>query len=167
VKQWTVEDLVSAASQKKQSVNFEHGKKLFAVAQCYKCHRFSGQGGIQGPDLTASSQRFSTRDMLTAIIEPNREISDQYEATIFQTEEQTIIGRVANLNGNTLMVSTNMMDPGNFTNIDRHEIIAIKPSKVSMMPNGLLDTLSSDEVLDLLAYLKSGGDPQSEVYRGN
>ncbi len=167
VQQWTVEDLVSAASQKKQSVNFEHGKKLFAVAQCYKCHRFSGQGGIQGPDLTASSQRFSTRDMLTAIIEPNREISDQYEATIFQTEEQTIIGRVANLNGNTLMVSTNMMDPGNFTNIDRHEIIAIKPSKVSMMPNGLLDTLSSDEVLDLLAYLKSGGDPQSEVYRGN
>jgi hypothetical protein len=45
--------------------------------------------------------------------------------------------------------------------------MAIKPSKVSMMPNGLLDTLSSDEVLDLLAYLKSGGDPQSEVYRSN
>jgi hypothetical protein len=137
---------------------------MFAVAQCYKCHRFAGQGGIQGPDLTASSQRFSPKDMLTAIIEPSKEISDQYEATIFQTEEETIIGRVANLNANMLMVSTNMLDPGSFANLDRNDIVDTKPSKVSMMPSGLLDTLSAEEVIDLLVYLQSGGNPKSDRY---
>jgi len=165
VKQWTVDELAQAYAEKKTGFDFERGKQMFAVAQCYKCHRFAGQGGIQGPDLTASSRRFSPRDMLTAILEPSKEISDQYEATIFQTEEETIIGRVANLNGNMLMVSTNMLDPGNFVNVDRNEIVDLKPSKVSMMPSGLMDTLTADEIIDLLVYLQSGGNPKSERYR--
>jgi putative heme-binding domain-containing protein len=167
VKQWTVDELAEKFAAKKDGFNYERGKQMFAVAQCYKCHRFAGQGGIQGPDLTASSQRFSTKDMLTAIIDPNKEISDQYEATIFQTEEETVIGRVANLNGNDLMVATNMLDPGNFKNLRRSDIVEMKPSKVSMMPGGLLDTLTEDEVFDLLVYLQSGGNPKSDRYASN
>jgi putative heme-binding domain-containing protein len=164
VQQWTVDELLSKYNDKQKGFDFERGRQMFVVAQCYKCHRFSGQGGIQGPDLTGSSQRFSPKDMLTAIVEPSKEISDQYEATIFQTEEETIIGRVANLNANMLMVSTNMLDPGNFVNLDRNDIVDTKASKVSMMPSGLLDTLTADEVIDLLVYLQSGGNPKSERY---
>ncbi|MCY3008882.1 MAG: c-type cytochrome [Planctomycetota bacterium] len=167
VKQWTVDELDTAANAKKSDFNFERGKQMFAVAQCYKCHRFGGQGGIQGPDLTAASGRFGTRDMLVAIVDPAKEISDQYEATQFRLEDDTVIvGRVANLNGDVLMVSTNMLDPGNFTNVKRGDIAEMRASKVSMMPTGLLDTLSSDEVIDLLAYLKSGGNPKHEIYGG-
>ncbi|MCE3017637.1 MAG: c-type cytochrome [Pirellula sp.] len=167
VKQWTVDELDAAVNTKKSDFNFERGKQMFAVAQCYKCHRFGGQGGIQGPDLTAASGRFGTRDMLVAIVDPAKEISDQYEATQFRLEDDTVIvGRVANLNGDVLMVSTNMLDPGNFTNIKRGDIAEMRASKVSMMPTGLLDTLSSDEVVDLLAYLKSGGNPKHEIYGG-
>ena len=164
VKQWSVDELAEKFAAKKSGFNYERGKQMFAVAQCYKCHRFAGQGGIQGPDLTASSQRFSTKDMLTAIIEPNKEISDQYEATVFQTEEETVIGRVANLNGDNLMVATNMLDPGNFINLKRSDIIDMKPSKASMMPSGLLDTLTEEEIFDLLVYLQSGGNPKSDRY---
>ena len=164
VKQWSVDELAEKFAAKKSGFNYERGKQMFAVAQCYKCHRFAGQGGIQGPDLTASSQRFSTKDMLTAIIEPNKEISDQYEATVFQTEEETVIGRVANLNGDNLMVATNMLDPGSFTNLKRSDIIDMKPSKASMMPSGLLDTLTEEEIFDLLVYLQSGGNPKSDRY---
>jgi hypothetical protein len=167
VKQWTVDELDTAANAKKSDFSFERGKQMFAVAQCYKCHRFGGQGGIQGPDLTAASGRFGTRDMLVAIVDPAKEISDQYEATQFRLEDDTVIvGRVANLNGDVLMVSTNMLDPGNFTNVKRGDIAEMRASKVSMMPTGLLDTLSSDEVIDLLAYLKSGGNPKHEIYGG-
>ena len=167
VKQWSVDELAEKFAAKKSGFNYERGKQMFAVAQCYKCHRFAGQGGIQGPDLTASSQRFSIKDMLTAIIEPNKEISDQYEATVFQTEEETVIGRVANLNGDNLMVATNMLDPGNFTNLKRSDIIDMKPSKASMMPSGLLDTLTEEEIFDLLVYLQSGGNPKSDRYALN
>ena len=63
------------------------------------------------------------------------------------------------------MVITNMLEPGNFANIATGDIEEVQPSRVSMMPNGLLDTLSDEEILDLLAYLKSGGDSSDPVFK--
>ncbi len=111
VKSWTVAELESELAKIQAKPNFERGRQLCATAQCFKCHRFSGQGGIQGPDLTASSGRFNPHDMLTAIIEPNKEISDQYAATQFVTENGLVVGRVANLDRNKLLVVTNMLAP--------------------------------------------------------
>jgi len=165
VKAWNVSELESELSKVTGKRDFERGRELCAVAQCFKCHRFSGQGGIQGPDLTASSGRFSPRDMLTAIIEPNKEISDQYQATQFLTDSSVVVGRVANLNGDTLMIVTNMLAPGDFTDVKVSDIIERRPAPTSMMPAGLLDTFKPDEVADLLAYLRSGGNAAHEVYK--
>ncbi|MCC6510830.1 MAG: L-sorbosone dehydrogenase, partial [Pirellulaceae bacterium] len=120
----------------------------------------------QGPDLTASSGRFSQHDMIVSIVDPNKEISDQYAATQFLTESGKVVeGRVANMNGNTINVVTNMLAPGDFTNIQRDDIAEQRPSKNSMMPGGLLDTLTPNEVYDLLAYLRSGGNATHDVYQ--
>ena len=62
---------------------------------------------------------------------------------------------LANLNGGVYQIQEDMIDPGNFTKINVDDIDAMKPSKVSMMPGGLLDTLTRDEILDLIAYMKS------------
>jgi len=165
VKAWTVADLERNLGKITGKRNFERGRELCAVAQCFKCHRFSGQGGIQGPDLTASSGRFNARDMLTAIIEPNKEISDQYQATQFLTDSSVVVGRVANLNGDNLMIVTNMLAPGDFTEIKVDDIVERRPAPTSMMPAGLLDTFKADEIADLLAYLRSGGNASHEVYK--
>ncbi|MCA9157602.1 MAG: c-type cytochrome [Planctomycetales bacterium] len=165
VAEWTVATLQPELAKITAAPNFERGRELTAVAQCFKCHRFAGQGGIQGPDLTTTSQRFNDTDMLTAILEPNKEISDQYQATQFLTDNGAITGRVANLNGNTLNIVTNMLAPGDFTNINVGDIIERRPSPVSMMPSGLLDTFTPAEIHDLLAYLRSGGNASHEVYR--
>ena len=158
VKQWGMSDFVDNANQAFAGRDLENGKKMFALATCYKCHRMEGQGGIIGPDLTPAGHRFSTRDLIETIVDPSKEISDQYEATIFQLDDGTLVtGRVANLNGNRYMVQENMIDPGRFTNVQVDQIDAMKPSKVSMMPTGLLDTLTREEILDLLAYMKSVG----------
>ncbi|MEZ6095959.1 MAG: hypothetical protein R3C03_17335 [Pirellulaceae bacterium] len=53
------------------------------------------------------------------------------------------------------MIQTDMLDPGNFTRIQVEDIEEMQPSKVSMMPTGLLDTMSEDDIKDLLAYLRS------------
>jgi hypothetical protein len=50
--------------------------------------------------------------------------------------------------------------------VDRKLVISIAPSKVSLMPPGLLNILTKDEVLDLLAYVLSGGDPGNPMFAG-
>ena len=63
--------------------NFEKGKQYFTEAGCYKCHRFRGDGGNTGPDLTAAGTRFDHKALLESIIELSKVISDQYEASQF------------------------------------------------------------------------------------
>jgi len=163
VKKWEVADLLSAAEGKGH--NFERGREMFGAAACFKCHRFAGEGGIIGPDLTGVGKRFNNQYLLESLIEPSKVISDQYQASIFlKTSGQSVVGKVANLNGDQLMVITNMLEPGSFTNIATGEIEEVQPSRVSMMPSGLLDTLSQEEILDLIAYLKSGGDSNDPAY---
>ena len=103
--------------------------------------------------------------MLTAIIDPNKEISDQYQATQFLTDDGVVVGKVANLSGGGLSIVTNMLAPGDFTKVNVADIIERRPSPVSMMPAGLLDTFKPEEVKQILAYLKSGGVPDHEVYQ--
>ncbi len=164
VEKWTVDRLIEELAKVRVKPDFERGRELTAMAQCFKCHRFNGSGGIQGPDLTAAGQRFNEKDLLIHIIEPDKEVSDQYQATQFLTDDGVIVGRVANLNGDRLMIVTNMLDPGNFTQVRVDDIIEQRPSPVSMMPAGLLDTFQPEEIAQILAYLRSGGNPEHEVY---
>jgi len=166
VKKWSVSELLDDV-QTSGPRNFERGREMFAIATCFKCHRFDGQGGIIGPDLTGVGKRFTPEYVLESLIEPSKAISDQYQATTFVTDDgRTVIGKVANLNGDRLMVVTNMLEPGDFTPVNVNRIEEQFPSPLSMMPTGLLDTLSRDEILDLIAYLRSGGDPGHELFTG-
>ena len=159
VKKWEMTDFADAAAEKLSNRNLENGQKMFVVGQCYNCHRISGSGGSVGPDLTPSGRRFNVTDLLETLIVPSKEVSDQYQATVFQLNDGRLLtGRIANLNGDTYMVQTNMLDPGSFTNINAKSIEEMQPSKVSMMPTGLLDTMSREDILDLLAYLQAASD---------
>ncbi len=124
------------------------------------------RGGAAGPDLTGVSGRFSVRDLLESIVLPSKVISDQYEAVVIATTDGRVVtGRIMNLHGDSMMVNTNMLDPSAQVSIDRTKIEEIKPSPTSMMPQGLLNTLDRDEVLDLVAYLLSRGDRESPMFR--
>lgn len=166
VKKWTVDDLLPEVQNGLNGRNFQRGKQLFAEALCFKCHRFDGQGGIIGPDLTGVGKRFDYRYLLESLIEPSKVISDQYQATVFVLANgQTVVGKVANLSNDQIMVITNMLEPGRMTAVRRGLIEEQYPSKVSMMPDGLLDNFQKEEILDLLAYLRSGGDPNFEAFQ--
>ncbi|WDQ16414.1 c-type cytochrome [Rhodopirellula sp. P2] len=165
VKEWKVEDLVEVVSDEGHRPDFANGKAMFAAATCYKCHRMGLQGGILGPDLTSAGGKYSPHDMLVSIIEPSKVISDQYGSTQFLTEDGDIItGRVINMHGNVLNVMTNMLDPSSLAQVDRESVIQTRESQVSMMPNGLLDTLTAEEIADLVAYLRAGGNAQHAIY---
>ena len=159
VKAWTVDELLPPDDASLVGRDLVNGKKMFAVATCYKCHRVHRKGGVVGPDLTTAGRRFGTKDLLEAIIDPSKAISDQYEAQKFSMEDgRLIIGRVVNLAGSQYWVQPDMADPSTIVKIKIDEIEESDASKVSLMPNGLLDTLTEDEILDLLAYMKSTAD---------
>src|SRR5205814_5920071 len=93
-------------------------------------------------------------------------IPDQYEAVVIELADgRLVIGRIINLNGDSMSVLTDMLNPNSIVNVNRKTVESVRPSKVSMMPEGLLDTLNQEEVLDLLAFLLSRGDRNSPMFR--
>jgi len=166
VKKWTVGELLSAVNADKNQRNFQRGREMFAAGACFKCHRFAGEGGTIGPDLTGAGGRFNAQNLLESIVEPSKVISDQYASTMFALDDGRVVnGRVINLSGKNMMVLTDMTQPSNLTVVNRDTIDEMMPSKASMMPTGLVDTLTKEEALDLLAYLRSGGNPDHELFQ--
>ncbi len=165
VKQWTTEDVEKLAAKGLKNRNFDKGRAMFAAANCFACHRFNNEGGSTGPDLTSVAGRFSIHDLVESITEPSKVISDQYVAMIIELESGKVIqGRIINLNVDDLIINTDLYDPNKLVSVNRKQLASIKPSPISMMPTGLLDTLHDDEVLDLLAYLLSGGNREHALF---
>lgn len=167
VKEWSVNELNRKIGKELKNRDFEKGRKMFSVAGCFSCHRFNNEGGMTGPDLTSSVGRFSVHDLLDNIINPSKVMSDQYApADITMDDGELITGLIVNLNGDDVMVNTDMFNPNDITNIDRNKILDIQISRLSPMPSGLLSMLKEDEIFDLIAYILSGGDSNSRMFRG-
>jgi putative heme-binding domain-containing protein len=166
VKKWTLDELTPIVETKLTGRDFTNGRKLFAEAKCFACHRFAFEGAAAGPDLTGVSGRFNKRDLLESIIDPSKTISDQYAAVvILTTEGETVTGRIVNHSGDGIMVLPDMLNPDGQKTVDAKKVEKIVTSKTSMMPTGLLDTLSENEVLDLMAFLLSRGDSGSPMFK--
>jgi putative heme-binding domain-containing protein len=163
---WTLDELSAAAQSDLKSRDFASGRKMFAAAACFACHRFGDEGGMTGPDLSAAGRRYSARDLLDQVLNPSKEINEQFSAVRVRTLDGRVFsGVVTNLNGDTLTLCPDLADPNLREVIDRKEIEILEPSKLSPMPAGLLNPLTKDEILDLAAYILSGGNPAHELFR--
>ncbi|MDG0965211.1 MAG: c-type cytochrome, partial [Opitutales bacterium] len=155
-----------AASSGLKGRNFKVGRRMFAAGGCYACHRFGNQGGMNGPDLTSAGGRYSTHDLLEQIMYPSKEINEQFVPTFVTLKSgQTLSGVVVNLNGDRITLNTDLYDPNQRTNVQRKEVQSMGPSTVSPMPPGLLNMMEKEEVIDLLAYILSGGNPQHQFFQ--
>jgi putative heme-binding domain-containing protein len=164
VREWKLDELVQLVEQSAAPRKFHAGRRMFSAASCYNCHRIAGEGSSVGPDLTTVGRRFGVRDLMRAIVEPSHEISDQYQQMVFVAGGKTYVGRITNVAQQSVSISTDMLDPKKSVEIPRIEIEEQRPSDISVMPAGLLNTLSAEEVLDLTAFLRAGGDAQSTFF---
>src|SRR6185503_2504909 len=129
-------------------------------------HRFGNEGGMTGPDLTAAGGRYSPRDFIDNVLNPSKEINEQFVPTVVtKNDGSTIIGTIVNLQGDTVSINDDPSDPWQQVKVDRKEVKSIEPSKVSLMPPMLLSRLNKDEILDLTAYVLSGGNAGHEMFR--
>jgi putative heme-binding domain-containing protein len=160
VEEWTVADLLADVEAGPAGRDLDRGRRVFAAATCLKCHRFNRVGGMTGPDLTGAGGRFDARALLEAIVEPSKVISDQYAASrIVDANDRVIVGRIKDLTADELVVMPDLFDPSALVKLKRAEVVEVGPATTSLMPAGLLDRFTRDEVLDLVAFLRSGANP--------
>lgn len=163
---WTLDELSKAAETGMTKRDYSNGRKMFAAAACYACHRFADGGGMTGPDLTGSGGRYSPHDFLDQIIHPSKVINEQFAPIVVTKNNGEIVsGVVVNLSGDNVTLNTDVSDPNQRVNVDRKEVESIEVSKVSPMPPMLLSMLTKEEVLDLVAYVLSGGDDTNEMFK--
>jgi putative heme-binding domain-containing protein len=163
---YTVDSAAAIVPAKLTGRDYAHGKAMFAASACLICHRFGGEGGGIGPDLSGAGSRYTVRDLLTNIIEPSAVISDQYGSEqIEKTDGTTVIGRVVGEEKGDLLVMANPFAPDEKLKVSTASVKSRKPSAVSMMPPGLINSMNPDELKDFVAYVLSGGNPNDPAFK--
>jgi putative heme-binding domain-containing protein len=163
-KSYTVEQALALASGGVKGRSYETGKAMYNSVGCAACHRFDGAGGGVGPDLSGVASRYTLRDLMENIIEPSKVISDQYGSEEVQLADgSSLVGRAYVENGK-LVVTADPRNPEEFTAVALDQVKSRKPYPVSLMPAGMINPLNQDELLDLIAYLQSGGNPKHKAF---
>ncbi len=150
-----VEKLVLMQSLKQQltpevlaQADKSQGRVLYQKT-CANCHRLYGYGETIGPDLTGAG-RASLDYLLLNMVDPSATVGAEYRLSIVVLKDGRVLnGIVASRNDKTLTLQT----AKERMTIELGEIEEVKPSTVSLMPDGQLQTLTAEQVRDLVGYL--------------
>jgi putative heme-binding domain-containing protein len=155
VRKWTVADLQDQLAEGLRGRAPAIGERLFKEATCQQCHKLRGAGGIVGPDLTDVAQRWKqdTRGILQEVLEPSHKIDPKYAVQSVLTTDGKVYSGIIIVEDKdkvALLTSPEQTEP---TQIPRADIDEIVKSSKSIMPIGLLDQYTQDEIFELMAYL--------------
>ena len=166
--QWKVEDLSAFVEELDHGGrNFGNAKQIFTVGACVSCHKLGGTGQEIGPDLAKLDPKWKSLDVLKELIDPSARINEKYQTFVFQTEAgQSITGLVLSETPDTIKVIENPLLKAQPIELKKSEITARKKSDISIMPKGLLDKLTREEILDLIAYVMAGGKEDHPAFSG-
>lgn len=139
-----------------QPQDLEQGKKVFLKAKCANCHVFGSVGNGGGPDLSTVTSRFRRRDLLEAIMYPSKVVSDQYEGIEVELEDfTTVAGMLVAETEDTITLITVQ---GERVEIPRESIVEQTEAEQSIMPEGLLYTMTQKELVSLIYFLEQGAE---------
>ncbi|HVX15674.1 MAG TPA: PVC-type heme-binding CxxCH protein [Pirellulales bacterium] len=160
-KQHTIEDLKETLAAKQLTqADKAHGRALFTKT-CATCHRLFGSGAEIGPDLTGGNRK-NLDYLLSNIVDPSAVVGKDYVMSVLALEDGRIVnGVVVAETETTLTVQTAQKKEI----IARGDVETRTPSKLSLMPDGLLQPLSPADIADLFAYLM--GDTQVEMVKAD
>lgn len=129
--------------------NPDNGKSVYQNA-CSACHRLFEKGGSVGPGLTGYERR-NYRNMVSQIVDPSADIREGYASYTLKTKDgRTIIGFLTSRSEKKVSVKPY---GGETMQFSMDQIVSMAPEEHSLMPEGLLDGLTDEEVKDLFAYI--------------
>jgi putative heme-binding domain-containing protein len=171
--EWTFDDLKASLAQLEPGAgagagrSFHNGRQLFELASCSACHQLGGVGKVFGPDLANLDPKQGPADLLRNILDPSASINEKFVSHAIELDSgQVVAGLIVDETPETIQVVENPLISAEARAIARAEIADRAESKVSLMPKGLLDKLTREEILDLIAYIAAGGDPSHPLFRG-
>lgn len=163
-KEWKVEDIAPAAASL-SGRSFAAGKQMFQVANCIACHKLNGTGQEFGPDLAKLDPKNSPADVAKSVIDPSAKIDDKFASYSFELDSgQIVTGMILEETKDFVKVIENPLTRADARLMKSSEIISRQKQPTSLMPKGLLDKLTREEILDLLAYVLAKGDQHNAVF---
>ncbi len=164
VQMWSTAELANDADSLAHR-NFEQGRKTFEVAGCSKCHKIKDLGTALGPELTKVSERFKGQKLMQQILEPSSEVNKQYQTWVAALNDGRVIaGLMVEQSDSAITLLPNPLKPETKVTLQHSDIEELEASKISTMPMNLLITFSRDEILDLAAYIQSGGNAEDSLF---
>ena len=121
-------------------------------AICSTCHTVGEDGDYFGPDLTNIGEIRSRHDILESIFFSNVNFAREYETYRIETESGTHTGIISEETSTAIIMN---VAPGNSIRISREEIVSMEQLPTSMMPSGLANSLTTEELTDLIAFLEA------------
>jgi putative heme-binding domain-containing protein len=165
-KEWKFDDLASAVKAMKNGRSFANGKRMFEVATCIACHKLNGAGTELGPDLAKLDPKLKPVDIFRDIIEPSFRINEKYYSYSFElTSGKVITGLILKETPKVVEVIENPLAKSKPVVIKKSDIDKRTKSPTSIMPKGLLDRLTREEILDLVAYVVAGGKRGHSLFK--
>jgi len=129
--------------------NPDKGKSIYESA-CVACHRLNGQGGSIGPKLTGYDRR-NYINMVSQVVDPSADIREGYVSYTVKTKDgRTIVGFLTSRSENNVSVKPY---GGETVQFSMDQVLSMEPEEHSLMPEGLLDGLTDQEIKDLFAYI--------------
>ena len=157
VRNWTFEELSEDLETGLRGRSSEIGKRMFVEATCASCHKIGKEGGAVGPELTDLFGRWKgdRQGILREVIDPSHKIEPKYAVQLIATLDGKVLsGIVTAEDKDSVSVLVNPEAPAPSV-IQRDDIDEIVKSSKSMMPKGLLDRFTKDEIFELMHYLES------------
>ncbi|MFG0333890.1 MAG: PA14 domain-containing protein, partial [Maioricimonas sp. JB049] len=164
--EWSFDDLAPAVAELHHGRSFDVGRALFTTANCVACHKLGDQGRNVGPDLTRLDPKKRTNEyILHSLVDPSKDIDDKYRSSTFLLDSgQVVTGMVVEENDDVVKVLVDPLAKADPRVIETSEIDDRARSDISIMPKGLLNKLTQEEILDLIAYIYAAGDKEHEIF---
>ncbi|HYH67993.1 MAG TPA: discoidin domain-containing protein, partial [Urbifossiella sp.] len=167
--EWKFDDLAGAVAEmdKAGGRSFANGRQMFTVATYAACHKLGGQGNEFGPDLAKLDAKVlpNNTELLRHVLDPSLRIEDKYATYRFvKTDDTVVTGMILSEKDGVVKVIENPVAAATAKELKVADIASRTKAATSIMPRGLLDRLSRDEVLDLIAYVRAAGDARHRLF---
>ena len=149
-RQKVIEELKTALAK---TGNVENGKKMF-VAHCAKCHKHGTEGVTIGPDLTGFGVH-PKEELVIAILDPSRSVEGNFKLyRVLTSDDRTVLGIL----GAQTATTTEIIDAEAKKHaLAKTDIVSIKETDKSLMPEGFEKIMKPEELTDLLEFLAQKG----------